>query len=145
MYARFGHHLLHIYRIEVSGKLLAGQVAVNYLSTAINLASNKFKAVGSAETRLFFLCLDEKSTSEQAKWLSGLKMNMHREAFGRVVEAGGPIDKSESKRPCSHPVCMCTSRPTPRCLHHSHSHWYTLLEMSALVHARVLMALPCSD
>ena len=108
VYERFAYFVLYDYEadgkkadeyVEADGdkKRLDGSTAKNYLSTLINLAADKFKANGSAASKQFFNCLDSNSTSEDAKWLRGLKANVVRVHIERAKNAGKVIDKSESK------------------------------------------------
>jgi len=101
VYQRFAHYLLHTHRIangENMGERLSGGTPANYLSIAINLAADKFKAVGSDATKRFFNCLDTSSTSDEIKWLRGLKANMKREIMERARDAGDQFDTSEGAR-----------------------------------------------
>ena len=75
VYERFAAYLLHTYKIEPgsknAGKPLDGGSVGNYLGSAINLAADRFRAVGADSSKLFFVFLDTKSTSGDAKWLRG--------------------------------------------------------------------------
>jgi hypothetical protein len=101
VYERYSHFLLFTYKIETGenvGAPLSCDSVVNYTSALLNLAKDKFKAIGSNATRTFFNCLDGGS-SDEAKWWHGLKENIRRVAFERAKEAGEQIDKSESTPP----------------------------------------------
>jgi hypothetical protein len=39
----------------------------------------------STETQLFFMCLDNQASSDQAKWLNGVLWNVERLAYKRSV------------------------------------------------------------
>ena len=41
----------------------------DYLGCLLNLAAQRFKATGQADTKLFFTCLDRNSTTDSARWL----------------------------------------------------------------------------
>ena len=101
VYERFPHFMLHVWVIEEgnknAGKALDGGTPSHYLGTLINLAADRFKAIGTDAAKLFFMCLDTSSTSEQAKWLRGLKRNLTREIFDRAVEKGEELDNSEGE------------------------------------------------
>mmetsp|Transcript_11867 Transcript_11867/g.25044 ORF Transcript_11867/g.25044 Transcript_11867/m.25044 type:complete len:409 (-) Transcript_11867:690-1916(-) len=99
-YERFVYYLLHSYTIgegvKNAGEYLDGGSPKNHLQIALNLAADKFKAVGEPSTKLFFTCLDTNSTSQQARWLRGIKQNIKREVFERAQASGAEMDKSET-------------------------------------------------
>ena len=100
-YQRLAHYLLNVYvfhgpKAEPGGSHLEGRVASNYLRTIINMAAERFKANGQAETKLFFNCLDT-SSSDEAKWLKRVQTNMQRDWFEASRKAGKVLDKSTSK------------------------------------------------
>jgi hypothetical protein len=101
VYERYAYYLLYTYDsiAKKEDEFLDGSTAKNYLSTSINLAADKFKAVGSADSKRFFDCLDTNSTSASAKWLRGLKANIIRVHVERAKRDGKLVDKSESKLP----------------------------------------------
>ena len=120
VYERFAYFLLHEYKITgggKDGKFLDGGSPVNYLATAINLAADKHKVNGSADTKLFFSCLDSSSTGQFAKWLRGVKKNTERQIFVRTVEGGEELDNSERAPP--HPTHPCCSTNQPPASPHS--------------------------
>lgn len=93
VYERFAYFLMQVHPNGL--KLgLDGSTAGNYIGIVINLAQDKFKATGSAESRLFFSCLDKQSSSPDAIWLRKLKSNIMREHIERAKLTGTPLDKS---------------------------------------------------
>lgn len=98
VYERFAYFLLYTYEPDAkkADEFLDGSTAKNYLGSLINLAADKFKAVGTDATKRFFNCLDTASTSAEAKWLRGLKANIIRVNIERAKDSGKSIDRSES-------------------------------------------------
>lgn len=97
-YIDYSGYLVHDYVQETGvhkGELLKVSSVLGYIGCLINLASAKFKANGAPETKLFFTCLDGKSSTEPAAWLRGLRKNVTRELFQRMIELGEPMDASE--------------------------------------------------
>lgn len=98
-YERLAYFLLHEYKIpggsKNAGLPLDGDTPMTYLNVAVNQAANKFRAAGTDATKGFFNCLDQKSTSQEAIWLRGLRANMKRAIFERAALAGAEMDKSE--------------------------------------------------
>ena len=124
IYERLAYYMLYVYdpdKKKGEGNL-DGSTTRNYLSIAIHLAMDKFKANGSAATKRFFDCLDTNSTSEHARWLRGVKNNIERVHCGRFDAAGKKLDKSESKRlsapPCACLRSSCSSSLHPACVQH---------------------------
>lgn len=75
-------------------KLSLGSVE-DYLGCLLNLAAARFKATGDLKTKMFFTCLDAKSTTDQARWLQKLKAHkIVRILFQRAMESGEVMDKS---------------------------------------------------
>ena len=107
IYERFAYYMLHVYEPDQrkGEEHLDGSTTRNYLSIAIHLACDKFKAVGSDATKRFFDCLDTNSTSQHAKWLRGVKANIERAHCERADTAGKKLDKSESMLPALAPCC----------------------------------------
>ena len=112
IYDRFAFYMLNIYEPDSkrADERLDGSTVRNYLASAIHLAADKFKAVGSDATKRFFDCLDTNSTSQHAKWLRGLKTNIEREHFARASAAGKKLDKSESACLSLNPPCSAHRR-----------------------------------
>ena len=80
-YSDFAGFLLHEYVIEggqYDGEFLSCASVTNYLSCAINMASDRFKATGSNQAKLFFTCLDTNANTDSAQWLRGIKANITR-------------------------------------------------------------------
>ena len=97
LYQKFADYLVNTYKSETgrnAGNPLSLGTVINTLGIVLNLASTKYKPNGSAETKLFFTCLDPNSTSESARWLRGVKNNITRIVFNRSKEAGEEMDKS---------------------------------------------------
>jgi hypothetical protein len=101
VYERFAYYMLNVYEPDQrkGEEHLDGSSTRNYLSIAIHLACDKFKAVGSDDSKRFFDCLDTNSTSEHSKWLRGVKANIERAHCERQDAAGKKLDKSESAPP----------------------------------------------
>ena len=87
-----------------AGEHLSMSTALNYFNSLLNQARERFEATGSPEVKLFFRCVDTKSSSPEAAWLNGIKKNIRRICFERAKAAGEEMDKSESARyaPPSH-------------------------------------------
>eukprot|EP00873_Tetraselmis_striata_P036644 jgi/Tetstr1/456908/TSEL_043578.t1 len=62
----------------------------------MNMAANKYKAIGTNGSKLFFTCLDINSTTSEAKWWKGLRANIKRLLFQRARDAGDQLDNSET-------------------------------------------------
>jgi len=75
------------------GNFLSMDTATNYLSTIINIQSNKYKTIGSAEAKLFFTCLDSNARTESTTWLKALKSQMRR-FICRCKDACEDMDQS---------------------------------------------------
>ena len=88
VYERFAFFLLYTYEPDAkkADEFLDGSTSKNYLATLVNLAADKFKAVGSDASKRFFDCLDTNSTSPSAKWLRGLKANIIRISIERATQ-----------------------------------------------------------
>jgi hypothetical protein len=119
-YERLAYFLLHEYKIpggaKNAGLPLDGDTPMTYLNVAVNQAANKFRAAGTDATKGFFNCLDQKSTSQEAIWLRGLRANMKRAIFERAALAGAEMDKSEGASLGFGVVSMCltpTLTPPP--------------------------------
>jgi hypothetical protein len=98
VYGCFASFLLHVYLIESGsnkGEPLRVSSVLNYVGSLIQQANTKFKANGSHATKMFFTCQDTDSSTDEAKWLRGLKKNIHRVCFSRMKEAGQDMDNSE--------------------------------------------------
>jgi hypothetical protein len=99
VYSRFAHYLLYQYTIgegaKNAGEHLRASSVLNFLGCLINLAAAKFKAAGSADTKLFFTCLDNDSTTEAARWYKGTRKKIKRILFERLRDSGDPIGNSE--------------------------------------------------
>lgn len=77
-----------------SGGHLACSTAIGYLNAMLNVAKGKFAAVGTAEVKLFFTCLDGSSQTAESNWLRGLRNNMLRLWFERAKQNGDEMDMS---------------------------------------------------
>ena len=141
-YERLAYFLLYTYKSPVgtknAGKELDGEdTAKNYLGIALNQAANKFRANGTPDSKQFFTCLDQKSSSLDAIWLRGLRANMKREVFDRASRTGAEMDKSEGAAPrtCTRTrtrsrTCTCTCTCTCTYLHlHLHVHLHLRLPL----------------
>ena len=94
IYATFAGWLTNEYRTSAGG-FLKGVTVVNYTCVLINDAKTKFQAQGPAEAKLFFTCLEIRSHTEAANWLSGMKKQIKRTTFEREKEAGTLGDDSK--------------------------------------------------
>ena len=81
---------------QYKGHTLSLGSVQDYLGCLLNLAAARFKAIGQPESRLFFTCLDSKSTTDHAHWLQKLKGKIERTLFQRAMpmESGEVMDKS---------------------------------------------------
>jgi hypothetical protein len=77
-----------------AGSKYAGGTVLDYYGAFLNQGYDKFNATGSAETKLWFTCLDSKSNSETACWLRKMKRKIYSSWIARMVEIGEEIDKS---------------------------------------------------
>ena len=113
VYAHIATYLTDVY-VQDSGRnkgdFLALDSVLGYLGALVNLASAKFRALGSPDTKMFFTCLDKNSTSESAKWYSGLKKNISRKCFERSKSAGESMDQSEVSVYLHHVRAMVSPR-----------------------------------
>jgi hypothetical protein len=99
VFACFSHYLLHTYIIEngqYKGRFLSCNSVVDYLQCLLGTVSDRFKANGTAETRLFLTCQDINANTDSAKWMQGLKKHIRKVTFSRAKEAGEELDKSET-------------------------------------------------
>jgi hypothetical protein len=90
--------MLYEHRVPSKGhpgqeKFMKANVALQNLSNGINQASAIWKTKGSAETQLFFTCLDKYAGTEPAKWFQGMKDNAARLESERQDETGA-VDMS---------------------------------------------------
>ena len=81
----FATFLSKVYKIPVSFEYLAASTAIAYLRIMLNLAKEKFT---SAESRVFYSCLNLSSGTDEAFWLKKLQDNMIRVSFERDRAAG---------------------------------------------------------
>ena len=98
VYDHFEHFLAKEYLPDIDDPttFLTPQVAISYLSSIINDASAKFKATGGHAVKLFFTCLDTKASTDEAKWLRGIKKIMENIGFARAKESGEKQDGSQT-------------------------------------------------
>ena len=75
------------------GGNLAGGSVVDYLSALLNLSQRRLKATDPS-TAQFFTCLAPDARTDEWKWLKGVKDNIWRKHFGRLIDAGEELDKS---------------------------------------------------
>ena len=92
LYESLQKWLLEEYIIE-DGSKNAGQrlncnVVMQAISSLINQAATKHKISSNDGTKLFFTCLDPKSTTESALWLQCLRTTTIKESFQRNLAAG---------------------------------------------------------
>jgi hypothetical protein len=92
------------------GKHLSTDTALNYLSSAMNQASSRFKATTVSDaTRLFFTCLDPNSFTDEAQWLKRVKKEVIRWNFQRAMLAGEKMDHSAEPLFLEDVKAMCKS------------------------------------
>ena len=73
---------------------LAIGTVLDYLGAALNCAAARFKATGDDSVKIFFTCLDSKSSTDEAVWLQKLRNRLIREALEDAKETGAVLDKS---------------------------------------------------
>ena len=104
LYSEFAEWLTNMYTFGPEDKFLKGSNVVNYLCILVNLAKNRFGSSSSAAT-LFFTCLEVRSSTSAAQWLSGMKRQIKRTTFEREKEDGSfgdnakvrPLNRSKTK------------------------------------------------
>jgi len=97
--SRTSNFLVFNYKIELgrySSQGLAVGPATNYLRILLNLVSDRFKACGTSETKLFLTALDSYANTEAALWFKSVKRKMVRAIFQRSMSNGEEMDKSET-------------------------------------------------
>ena len=97
LYMTWAFWLSRIYEKPSKGKsgdlhLSYGSVMA-YFNSLVALADAKVNPK-SDRARLFFMCRDFKGSSEEAKWLQGVKDQMHRHIFQRCTMNNIPMDMS---------------------------------------------------
>ena len=97
VWKRFAQYITYDYVIaegnQNSGKHLSLDVLVSTLRKLIHKAKAQHETK-SVANRQFFTCVDQYSSSDDAKWLSGLVHNMRRKSWERSLANGDPIDQS---------------------------------------------------
>jgi hypothetical protein len=96
VYERFAFYLTDVHVKEGTTKHVKYSTALDYMGVLINLACDKFKANGTADTKLFFTCLDTKSNADSAVWWRKLKDNIVRKGFQHIRDNGEAFDQSAS-------------------------------------------------
>ena len=99
----FAGYLAKTYKSPKTKSPLGLDTARNYFGTMMNAAKNKcFKEEAETErgvmptTKLFFDCLQVKSTSEEAKWYRGVRNGIRSHLFRKAVKKGTVIDHTVS-------------------------------------------------
>ena len=74
------------------GGNLAAHTVVDYLGALLNVAQRRLK--GDPSTAKFFTLLLPDARTEEWKWYKGMKDNIWRKHFARLIDAGEELDKS---------------------------------------------------
>ena len=97
MWGGYAHYLTNEHVIEQGereGKALMGGTAIEYLSHAINCAANKCINQGNFEADMFFTCVNKDAKTPSANWYRGLRSEMVKISFDRLVVDKEEVDKS---------------------------------------------------
>ena len=97
LYEQFAHFLTSVYVItsgEFKGESLRIGSVLDYWRGLLELAFVKYRKIGSAASKEFFLYKSDTNSSEAA-WLGGMLKSIRRECFQTLVKSGRPMDNSE--------------------------------------------------
>ena len=89
------------------GRHYAYGTILDYLGALLNQSYNRFIGEADADQRIFFTCLDTKSSTDSARWWKGVKNYIVRTCFTRMRDAGEEMDKSAPLITLPHVKWMC--------------------------------------